>query len=173
MRIARTFVVLAILALVALPASARWIEFGTAEPFQAPAATLVSSDYSGVTLTMEIPGVEATDVATDLGTFTKLTVPGSYYTIGVGEPMLPVVREYLELPHGATPYLTVLRADYVEIPLADLGLSHPIVPTQASVEKMPGAREAAGFSYDESAYARAGYAPVSYTHLTLPTKRIV
>jgi len=159
MRIARTFVVLAILALAVMPASARWIEFGTAEPHQAPEATLVSSDYSGVTLTMEIPGVEATDVATELGTFTRLTVPGSYYSIGIGEPMLPVVREYLELPHGATPHLTVLRADYVEMSLADLGLSHPIIPTQASVEKMPGAREAAEFAYDEDAYARAGHTP--------------
>ncbi|MCD4690805.1 proprotein convertase P-domain-containing protein [bacterium] len=159
MRIARTFVVLAILALVVLPASARWIEFGTAEPATAPEATIVSSDFSGVTMTMEIPGVEAIDVATELGTFTKLTVPGSYYTIGIGEPMLPVVREYLELPHGATPHLTVLRADYVEVPLADLGLSRRVIPTQESVEKMPGAREAAVFAFDQAAYARAGHTP--------------
>jgi len=159
MRLVRTFVVLAILAVAVLPASARWIEFGTAESNTAPEATLVSSDYSGVTLTMEIPGVEAVDVATELGTFTKLTVPGSYYTIGIGEPMLPVVREYLELPHGATPRLTVLRADYIEVPLSELGIASRIVPTQESVEKMPGAREAAEFAFDEAAYARAGHTP--------------
>ena len=159
MRIARTFVVLAILALVVLPASARWIEFGTAEPNEAPEATLVSSDYSGVRLTMEIPGVEAVNVATELGTFAKLTVPGNYYTIGIGEPMLPVVREYLELPHGATPHLTVLSADYVEVPLSDLGVASRIIPTQESVVKMPGAREAAAFVLNETAYARAGYTP--------------
>lgn len=161
MRSMRVLIVLALLVLVAMPASlsARWIEFGTTEPYEAPEVTLLSSDISGATLRMEIPGVEVADMATDLGLFTRLTIPGSAYTIDIGAPMLPVIREFLEMPQGAVPRLSIVNADYVEVSLADLGVAHRLIPVQPSAEKLPGAREAARFVMDDAAYARGGFSP--------------
>ncbi|MCK4681222.1 hypothetical protein KAT82_08840, partial [bacterium] len=99
------------------------------------------------------------DVATDLGLFTELRVPGSAFSIEIGSPMLPVIREYIEIPQGATPRLSVIRADYREVALSDLGIGHAIVPVQPSVAKIAGAREAARFVIDGEAYAADGFSP--------------
>jgi len=161
MKTARIFAVCALLLALAAPttASARWIDFGTADPNAAPEMALLRSGTSGVSLALDVPGLEAADVATDLGLFTELRVPGSAFSIEIGSPMLPVIREFIEIPQGATPRLSVIRADYREVALSDLGIEHRIHPVQPSVEKVAGAREAARFVIDDAAYAADRFSP--------------
>jgi len=160
MKLARIFAACVLLLALAAPtAAARWIDFGSETPYEAPEATLLRSGASGVALAVSVPGLEAADVATELGPFTELRIPGSAFSIDHGAPMLPVIREYIEIPQGATPVLRVLSADYTTVSLAELGIEHRIHPVQPSVEKVAGAREAARFVIDDAAYDRAGYSP--------------
>jgi hypothetical protein len=140
MKLARVFAVCVLLLALAAPttAAARWIDFGTADPNAAPDVTLLRSGTSGVSLAVDVPGIEAADVATDLGLFTELRVPGSAFSIEIGSPMLPVIREYIEIPQGAIPRLSITRADYREVALSDLGIEHRIVPVQESAAKIAG-----------------------------------
>ncbi|MEA3408764.1 MAG: C25 family peptidase propeptide domain-containing protein, partial [Candidatus Eisenbacteria bacterium] len=161
MKLARVFAVCVLLFALAVPttAEARWIDFGTADQNTEPDVTLLRSGTSGVSLTVDMPGFEAADVATDLGLFTELSVPGGAFSIEIGSPMLPVIREYIEIPQGAIPRLSIIRADYREVALSDLGIEHRIVPMQESAAKIAGAREAARFVIDDDAYAADGFSP--------------
>jgi hypothetical protein len=160
MKLARSLAVLTLVLVVAAPTSvaARWIDFGTAEPYTEPELTVLASGGSGISLSVEVPGLEAAEVASELGPFTELRVPGGAFSVDIGSPMLPVIREFIEIPQGATPRLTVVSADYREVSLSELGIEHRIVPFQESAAKIAGAREAARFVIDEAAYG-AGFAP--------------
>ncbi len=161
MKFARIFAVCALLCVLAAPTSvaARWVDFGMDDPYAEPNVALLRSGGSGVSLTVDVPGVEAAEVATDLGTFTELRIPGSPFSIEIGSPMLPVIRQFIEIPQGATPRLSIASADYREVALSDLGIEHRIVPAQESAAKIAGAREAARFVIDDAAYASAGFSP--------------
>ncbi|MFH1502733.1 MAG: C25 family cysteine peptidase, partial [Candidatus Eisenbacteria bacterium] len=161
MRSVRTLTVCAAFLTMALAATAAttWVDYGSSNPFAAPDVRLVASGFDGAALTIDFPGLEAQEVETKGGTFTRLTIPGYHHTFDAGLPRLPVVREFLEIPHGATPRLTIVGAEYAETTLADLGFAGPIEPAQPSVEKLPGAREAARFALDRGAYAVDAFGP--------------
>ncbi|MBD3366560.1 MAG: hypothetical protein GF405_00125, partial [Candidatus Eisenbacteria bacterium] len=161
MRSVRTLVFLALVVLIAAPltASARWVDLGTAGPMAEPEVELLASDASGIRLSVDLPGFVSETVATDRGVFAELTLPGHYSTIRAGSPELPVIREYIEIPWGATPRLSIVRVEYAETTLEALGIDAPIIPVQPSVRKVPGAREAAAFQYDEAVYAADAFTP--------------
>ena len=161
MKLARIFAVCALLFALAAPttAAARWIDYGTDAPYAEPDVTLLRSGASGVTLAVNVPGLEVAQVATELGPFAELRVPGSPFSIDIGSPMLPVIRQYIEIPQGAMPVLTIVSADYTEVALSDLGIDHRIVPFQESAPKIAGAREAARFVIDDAAYEAGGFSP--------------
>lgn len=107
-----------------------------------------------VRLTLDLPGFDATDVETRGQRFTRVTVPGLSPTVQVGAPELPVAREFVEVPPGATVALRVVDARWRDLSLAGLDHPLPVRPVQSSVPKIPGARESAVLSLDESLYAR-------------------
>jgi subtilisin-like proprotein convertase family protein len=161
MRLTRAFVVLAAVAVLAAPASlsARWIDLGGGEPYAEPSTDLLSSGLSGASVDVDIPGVVAEEVSTELGTFTRLVMPGAGVTTAIGSPLLPVLREHFEIPQGAAPTLRILSARYAEVRLADLGVDHRVYPAQPPVEKLPGALEAARLVIDDAAYATDTHSP--------------
>jgi subtilisin-like proprotein convertase family protein len=161
MRLTRLFAIVGVLAVLAIPASlsARWIEFGEGQPYAEPSTSLTSSGPAGASIVIDIPGAVAEDFATELGPFTRLTIPGAGVTTAAGFPLLPVLREHFEIPQGAVPSLRIVDARYEEVRLADLGVNHRIHPAQPPVEKLPGALEAARFAFDDEAYARDAFVP--------------
>ena len=161
MRFVRALLFCTLMVALAVPAGAasRWVDFGAAQPYAGPSVDLLDSGFDGATLTFEFPGLVAEEVETKGGAFTRLEIPGYYHMDAVGLPRLPVVREYLEVPHGSNPRLTVVSAEYVDTTLAELGLSEPVEPAQPSIVKLPGAREAARFAIDRGAYAENGFGP--------------
>ena len=74
MKLARIFAVCVLLFALTAPttAAARWVDLGSDVPYAEPELTLLRSDMSGVTLGVDVPGVEAVDIATDLGLFSEL-----------------------------------------------------------------------------------------------------
>lgn len=114
-------------------AEARWIDLGDNTAYAEPTVALLQTSASGVLLEMNVPGIEAEEVVTDLGPFTKLRIPGSYFSIKVRVPMLPVIRRYIEIPQGATPRLSIRSADYTEVARWELGIGHRIHPSTSTI----------------------------------------
>ncbi|MBM3308355.1 MAG: hypothetical protein FJY74_08515, partial [Candidatus Eisenbacteria bacterium] len=161
MRFPRTLIVaiLAVLAVTPSAASARWIDFGSVAPYASPDVTLLRSGPDGATLAIEIPGLTAEDISTEAGAFTLVSIPGAGVTTDIGAPLLPVIRRHIEIPQGAVPRLRIIRADYAESSLSDLGVTARLYPAQPSIPKVPGAIESAEFVIDEAAYAARGFRP--------------
>ena len=160
MGLVRSLVVLAVVLMSAQVACAAesWIPFdGLGD--EAATVSVVESDMSRLVLSVNVPGVHAGEVVTSNGTFTRLTLDGAGPTAVVGEALLPVVRELVEIPYGAAPVLTVTWSDYRSSTLAALGVRHALIPVQAPVEKIPGALESAPFELSDDFYTRDSFGP--------------
>ena len=161
MRLARSLavaVVVLVMAQAALGAES-WISF---DGLGAEAATVsvVESDMSRLVLSVNVPGVFIEEVTLSGGTFARLSLDGSGPTVVVGEALLPVVRELIEIPYGMDPVLTVTYSDYRRATLSALGIRHALIPVQAPVVKMPGALESASFELSADYYERDSFGPV-------------
>jgi len=163
MRIVLFRAALVVTCLAAGPAHAGWLPLDPWVEGDAPETTLIEADTTGVTLEIRVPGLE-TGVSDD-GEYAVLSLPGGGVTADVGAPLLPVLREALRLPEGATPELTVLATETESTPLVALDLPGQIWPAQAPVPKLPGAREAAPFAWDPDAYALEGLDPDGWASL--------
>jgi len=124
---------------------------------EAPLLTVERSDFDKIDLDLTIGSLHRSTVETKGGTFCVISLSDYGFCRDVGAPRLPIVREFLEVPHGATYTLSLADEVWAEYPLADLGIAHPIVPAQAPVVKIEGAREAAPFVIDEALYGTNGY----------------
>ena len=108
MRLARSLAVVVVVLVMAQAALAAegWISF---DGLGAEVATVsvVESDMSRLVLSVNVPGVSVEEVTMSGGTFARLTLDGSGPTAVVGEALLPVVRELIEIPYGTDAGLTV------------------------------------------------------------------
>ncbi len=123
---------------------------------QGPLLVVERSDFDSIDLVLSIDTVLRSTEETKGGSFGLLTLVGYGFSRDVGAPQLPVVREFVEIPLGATVELTLADEVWAEYSLADLGISDPILPAQAPVAKIDGARDAAPFVIDEVLYATDG-----------------
>lgn len=64
------------------------------------------------------------------GDFLKLNITGYANSYDVGSPNIPVKRQLIEIPHGATPVINIISFDVVEYDLADFGTTDKIIPVQ-------------------------------------------
>jgi hypothetical protein len=140
----KVFVVLIGLALHATPLLA------APQPFE-----LVRSDATGIVVRAELPGLELQPVTTDRGTFTSVEIADQGFTTTIGAPRLPVLRNLIELPLGATWTVSIENEVWTE-----QSIESPIMPLQPS---RPKSGVLPAFAYDAAAYTRTGYgyAPVA------------
>jgi len=123
------------------------------EPGQAPSLTVSAAGSDRIELELSIPELGAVPAAhRSAGAFTRLALGDYGYTQGLGLPALPVIRELLEIPHGADCFARLVRPEYVEVALSGAGLPGRVMPRQAPVPKSAGARESAPFVMDEAVY---------------------
>lgn len=100
--------------------------------------------------TFSFESIESESVETEAGVFSVIsmdkTIPGGDY----GTPSLPVARELMAVPFGATPVVKVLKYSVTDYKLDDYGIGK-IYPRQSSMSKSskPEDRQ---FRYEESAY---------------------
>lgn len=92
--------------------------------------------------------VSASGVPSD---FTVVEMDGYAYTSRPGWPRLPLKKERIEIPQGATVRVEIGETAYTDINLADAGCKAPVFPAQLPVSK--GAKEAVELRYDAQAYA--------------------
>jgi len=145
---------LAILVLVLPSSAAIWTPFDGGLEGE-PSVSVRSSGLSGVSLSIDVPGVVLNEVAAAGGDYVLPSLPSYGHTTVVGEARLPVIREFIEIPFGAEVAARVAGTE--EADAIDLGA--PVLPVQEPVEKVPGARERARFARTEAYYARDSFGP--------------
>jgi gingipain K len=108
---------------------------------------------SGFTANFSFNSIESELVSTERGTFSIITLDNSVAAGNIGDPQVPVNRELIAVPFGATPVVTVKSYSVNEYNLADYGIEK-LYPMQASVSK---SEKDPKFAYNEAAYAAKGY----------------
>jgi len=91
--------------------------------------------------------------------FTTLDCPACGTTTALGQPRLPVVRRWVEVPPGMALEARLAGGERRVVALSALGASEPLLPVQPPVEKRPGAFERTPLLLDEEAYARDALFP--------------
>ncbi|MBI4866607.1 MAG: hypothetical protein HY816_06620 [Candidatus Wallbacteria bacterium] len=116
----------------------------------------------------------ATDVKTERGVFTLLSIPGFQHSGIIGAPALPVMNRIIEVPLGAKIEVSVDSATRKTLSLKELGITAPLMPRQPP---QPKSGQAVPFAYEKRAYLAKGFAaeePVSFEDLgILRDRRLV
>ena len=113
-------------------------------------AEITKSDFSSLRATCTYGSVESIEVNTERGTFSEITIEGTYASGEIGTPELPATHELLAVPFGATPQVNVLSYNFVDYDLANYGIG-TILPHQPSVRKDQRPEEVE-FVYNAAAY---------------------
>lgn len=92
------------------------------------------------------------------GDFVKLVIPGYSNSNEIGSPNLPVKRQLIEIPHGATPVVNIISYNLVEYDLAEFGSNDKIIPVQPP---QPKCGDNPGFECNMSQYATDSYLPTT------------
>ncbi|MBU0497914.1 MAG: hypothetical protein KKG04_08190 [Candidatus Thermoplasmatota archaeon] len=79
------------------------------------------------TLNIETPTYDITTIETTEGIFNSITISETGFTTTLGDPKLPVLRYYLEIPQQATPQITLNNLQWTTTTT-----THPIIPVQPS-----------------------------------------
>ena len=136
--------------------SARWIAFDNSASSNPAEIRLLSSSSGSTHFSISVFGMESEMVKTDMmintrnETFVRFSIPDAYYTGEIGKPQLPAIKQTIGVPFGARVEIRIVRADYDEISLQDIGITQRIMPALASVIKMPGKRPV--LEIDEEVY---------------------
>ena len=123
-------------------------------PLQADRTALDLVDTRGDALLfrVNIAELQAMDVTTSAGDFSRIVIPGFHNSMIDGSPELPMMNRLLELPFGANARVEVVSASRRVVRLADHGITTPLMPHQPSVSKSADL-DNLPFIYDRAAYA--------------------
>ena len=138
--------------LIGSTVSAQRIDLGRASSAQQ--CVNVTSD--GFTANFSFSSITATDVNTEKGVFSNITMDGTFPSGEYGTPELPAANQLIAIPYGAK-NVTVEVKNYstTTYRLADYGIK-TLSPRQPSVSKSA-KPEDIKFVYNESAYAAKSY----------------
>lgn len=107
----------------------------------------------GFSASFSYNSIESREENTEKGVFSVITMGNSVAAGNIGEPQVPVTRELIAVPFGATPVVNVKSYTVEEYNLADFGIQR-LYPQQASVSKSD---KNPKFAYNEAAYATKGF----------------
>ena len=109
--------------------------------------------FEGFSASFSYSSIESQVINTEKGVFSTITMGNSVAAGNIGEPQVPVTRELIAVPFGATPVVTVKNYTVEEYNLADFGIER-LYPQQPSVRKD---EKEVKFHYNEAAYMAKGY----------------
>ncbi len=113
--------------------------------------TVTADTRDAVSFRISIAELQAIDVETKEGPFTRLIIPGFHSSQVEGAPELPMMNRLLSVPLGARARVTVTKAESRLIDLAQHGVRHALLPAQPSMPKSADP-ETWPFVYDRAAY---------------------
>ena len=97
-------------------------------------AECVSSDMTSLRASFSFSSIEATDYASDRGTFSWLSLPNTVRGGNEGDPQIPVINQLIAVPVGAQPWIEITSYSATDYNLADYGMK-TLVPRQPSLRK--------------------------------------
>ncbi|MBU0641071.1 MAG: hypothetical protein KKB50_19605 [Planctomycetes bacterium] len=115
---------------------------------------LLVTDFgtAGLRVDVNISGLTVTPRITKAGTFVELGWTDQPHLGQIGTPAVPVIRRLFTVPVGAEVSCDVAADNAVLIDAGVLGGPFQVMPIQAPIPKLPGAREQAEFCFDAAAY---------------------
>jgi hypothetical protein len=117
-------------------------------------AECVKSDMKSLKASFSFSTMEAENVETKGGQFSRISLPNTVIGGNEGEPQIPVVNQLIAVPFGATPSIRVTSFNTTEYALNDYGIQK-LMPRQPDLFKNEDPK-AAPFVYNEAAYQRRG-----------------
>ena len=108
------------------------------------------SSFKGFQSTFSFNAIESETVKTEAGDFSTLTINKTISSGEVGAPSLPVARELVAVPFGATPVVNVVNFTTTDYKLSDYGIER-VYPQQPSYSKDTKVEDMV-FQYNENAY---------------------
>lgn len=138
--------------LFGVQAMAQHIELGVAKSAQSCA----NVTDEGFTASFSFGSIDATEMTTEKGVFSNITMEGTYPTGNVGEPSLPAAHQLVAVPFGAKIASLEVKSYTTTIyRLSDYGIK-ALMPQQPSVRKDQ-KPEDVKFAYNEKAYAAKSF----------------
>ncbi|RLC46098.1 MAG: hypothetical protein DRI23_12760, partial [Candidatus Cloacimonadota bacterium] len=143
----KVLIMLMILAVSLFPANKVSLDASTVTGYSIKADT---GNYLDIGFTVK--DINISEVSTEKGTFSSITIDNGYLSMEAGLPALPSFHELIAMPYGANPEVEVLSYDSKIYKLSELGIENRIIPAQPSYAKnsKPEDRK---FIYNESAYS--------------------
>ncbi len=120
---------------------------------------VLASDGGGTTIDVSLQGVDVEEVTADGVTYQILTIIDRGYTSEVGKPQIPVIRETLAIPDGASVWATVLDSSYSTYEGYRV---YPVQPPEVDGE------EEVEFAIDEGFYAQDVFYPAEVVEIGAP-----
>ncbi|MBT7311359.1 hypothetical protein HN843_06310, partial [bacterium] len=84
---------------------------------------------------IQVGDLQAMEVETSEGTYTRLILPGFHSSKVEGSPELPMLNKLIAIPFGASVDVDVQVSAWREINLSDFGVRSPLMPAQPSMPK--------------------------------------
>ena len=111
----------------------------------------------GFSATFSFGSIEATEVSTERGVFSALTMDNTYPAALIGEPMLPAANKLIAVPFGAEDVTVTVKGYSTSVyNLADYNIN-TVYPQQPLLRKDQNPEDVP-FEYNEKAYAVRGFA---------------
>ncbi len=116
-------------------------------------------------MNFNLKDINYTDIETEKGAFTTVTIDNGTLTGVEGSPAMPAYNKMIAMPFGATPEVEVISYETKAYKLSDLGIINRLMPLQPSYSKSS-KPEDRKFIYNESSYlsskfSESGIASVS------------
>ena len=134
-------------------AMAQHIELGVAKSAQSCA----NVTDEGFTASFSFSSIDATEVSTEKGAFSCLSMEGTYPSGNVGDPSLPTVNKLIAIPYGVSNVSVEVKSYNTKVySLADFGIK-TLYPQQMPLRKDQ-KPEDVPFAYNEKTYNAKGFA---------------
>jgi len=106
----------------------QWIGFN--DELSAVSVEVARSTVTGAEFEVELPGIALAEEATEAGLFVRLSVPGLGRLGEFGQPELPALRRFVEIPEGASVEVDLVVLDRETVELDREGLPVTVYPVQ-------------------------------------------
>ena len=113
-----------------------WVAFlGFCQLILAQNIQITQNSYQKVAVSFETGELSVEDITVPAGTFSMISLSGYGSSYNPGTPELPQLTKLMQIPVCDSVVVTMVNAQYTEYDAADLGIHHPIFPTQATASK--------------------------------------
>ncbi|MBP5649908.1 MAG: choice-of-anchor J domain-containing protein, partial [Bacteroidales bacterium] len=109
----------------------------------------MQNTYDKVAISFAADSLLVEDVSVPEGTFARISMNGYGFSYNPGAPQLPQLTKLMQIPVCDSVVAAVVDADFEEYDAVNLGIHHPLYPSQVSVSKT---EQNPPFSYNQLIY---------------------